>query len=149
MPTAPQNPKITLSSERFQQLVDLRDANGLASLSDAIRELLATYREVNKLDLTIPGIDLLRQKNCVQLNLIDQRPVEMSIPAVKALAAAIRDYNADPKPRKSRLHDDVHDFEVTGVGRAVAIKVPADAEAKKLAPDVASDLADLLEQTAS
>lgn len=145
MTAAPQNPKIVLPPERFRQLLDIRDTHGFASMSDALRELIRTFHDQHRIPHSIPGIEIYRASDGITIRFDSQEPFGMTLEAAQALADAIRAYGAQVGPRKKCVVS--ADFEVSGFGRAVTIKWPHQTEARQMAPDVASEFADILEKT--
>lgn len=146
---ASQPPKISLSFERHAQLSELRDALGLQSYSETVGKLLAAVRPLYEIPHTIPGVGMFVIDEGVSLRFDNGKRIGLSHDGARLLAKLIREYVADPKPRKTALISAEHLFAVRGVGRAVAVCLPADTKSPKLfAPDLALEFADLLEAKA-
>lgn len=140
--------KIGIDPARAAQLAQVRDHLGHASLNETIRELIAAFSELHKIKIDIPGIDIRKCSDGLVVRFEGQEPEGMTSRRALAVAQAIRDYLAEPGPRKSLYVSgaDEHHYLVRGHGRSVVIQI-GDTE-RAFSPDVAAEFADHLERAA-
>lgn len=144
---------LNLSEPRLTQIAHFAEELNV-TYSKVLGLAMAALREQYKMPHVLPGVKIKRLSasdgEAVAVKLGDEGEiVALSLDGARALAATIRDYVQDDKPRKTHYLNLDHDFRVKGVGRSVGVCLPAGATPWQATPDIAEELADLLEATAS
>lgn len=143
---------LNLPEQRYEQFTYLAEALGLTH-SAALGEALKALRKDYELEHVLPGVSVKRidaaDGAAIALKLGDLPIRTLTLEGARALAKAIRDYAADKSPRKAHLLDMDHNFEVKGVKRSTAIFTEVGGTPWQTTPDLALEVAELLETKAS
>lgn len=139
------NPMLRLPTERIEQLKNLTAALGLASTADTVGYLIREQAARQVIPDTIPGIDISAAGDDVSLKVGDGQPVLYSRAVADKIAVTIRQVAAG---EATGTADVTGNYIVMRQGNGVRLHFPLTAPAKSVSPDIARDVARLIENTA-
>lgn len=137
------NPMLRLPPERIDQLKTLTAALGLASVADTVGHLIREQAARRVIPDTIPGLAVETTDNGVAITVDDALPTIYPRDVALKIATTIRQVVSG---EASGTADVTGNFIVMRQGNGVRLHFPLTAPAKSVSPDVARDVARLIEQ---
>lgn len=136
------NPMLRLPPERIEQLKSLTAALGLASTAETIGHLIREKVAERVIPDTIPGMAINADADHVVIGIGEAPPIHYPKATAKKIAATIRQVaNGDA----TGTADIAGDYIVMRQGNGVRLHFPLTAPAKSVSPDIARDIARLIE----
>ena len=137
------NPMLRLPTERIEQLKTLTTALGLASTAETVGHLIREQAARHVIPDTIPGIDVATAGEGVSIKIGDGLPTLYPRATADKIAQTIRQVASG---EATGTADVTGNFIVMRQGNGVRLHFPLTAPAKSVSPDIARDVARLIEQ---
>ncbi len=136
---------VRLDPRRLAQLKNIAEAEKRSS-AGVIAALIRDKIAAGVISSDIPGISVKREGDELTFRIDGSEPVRMSRERAAEFVGTIR--GVVSKAQRGTVNMDL-DFAVSRVGSGILIQVPMDGQKHAFPPDLAADLADLIEARAA
>lgn len=136
---------VRIDPRRLEQLKAIGAALNLSN-AGVISELIREKIKSGLIPADIPGVTVLRQGDKVLVAITPGGEVSLSLAGARYFAQTIRGVIDGTEPAHTINMD--HDFYVARQGTGIRISVPFGSEKVAFPPDLAEDMADLIDKAA-